>query len=187
MTKSLQLTDQSLRVRLAGSSPVEVILAELLIGHLPLQHVVADHQDRVSHCNGGFLGTTSASEAGVVGPEVGPLGACRGASRLGQRAPEPLRALTDLARATFARRLLVAGAHPTSTSAQKPFLRHQARGWQQKRALSRHPGAPSPDVGPPLCAPRFLSLAVAGEVPSSSLISFGATKLGRTSPCSTSW
>jgi hypothetical protein len=47
VTESLQLTDQSLRVRFARSSPVEVILAELLVGHLALQHVVADHQDRV--------------------------------------------------------------------------------------------------------------------------------------------
>jgi len=37
---------------------------------------------------------------------------CRGASRLGQRAPEPLGALTGLRRTTFARRLFVAGAHP---------------------------------------------------------------------------
>src|SRR5215204_6381148 len=54
---------------------------------------------------------------------------------------------------------------PTSASAQELFRKHQARGWPHKRALSRHPGAPSQDVGPPLCAPRFLSLAVAGEVP----------------------
>lgn len=73
MTESLQLTDQPLRVRLARSSLVEVILAELLIGHFALQHVVADHQDRVPHRHGSFLGTTPASEASVVRREVGPL------------------------------------------------------------------------------------------------------------------
>jgi hypothetical protein len=30
---------------------VEVILAQLLIGHITLQHVVADHQDRVPYCH----------------------------------------------------------------------------------------------------------------------------------------
>jgi hypothetical protein len=100
VTESLQLTDHSLRVHLAGSSPVDVILAELLVGYLPLQHVLADHQDRVPHPNGGFLGTTPPSEAGVVCCKVGPFGACRGASRLGKRAPEPLRALAGLGRAT---------------------------------------------------------------------------------------
>jgi hypothetical protein len=91
VTESLQLADQSLGVRLAGSPPVEVILAELLVGHLPLQHVVTDHQNRVPHRNGSFLGTTPSSEAGVVCRELGPLGA-----------------LTGLGRATFASRLLVA-------------------------------------------------------------------------------
>ncbi len=55
--------DQPLRVRLAGSSPVEVTFAELLIGHFALQHVVGGHQDRVSDRHGGFFGTTSAFEA----------------------------------------------------------------------------------------------------------------------------
>jgi hypothetical protein len=41
-------------------------LAELLIGHLPLQHLVADHQDRVSHRHGCFLGITPPSEVSVV-------------------------------------------------------------------------------------------------------------------------
>jgi hypothetical protein len=58
--------------------------------------VVADNQDRVSHRHGGFLGTAPASEAGVVRRKVGPLGARRGASRLGKRAPEPLRSFTVL-------------------------------------------------------------------------------------------
>jgi hypothetical protein len=86
VTESLQLTDQPLRVRLAGSLPVEVILAELLVGHSALQHVLADHQDRVPHRHGSFLGTTPASETGVVRRKVGPLGARSGASRFGQRA-----------------------------------------------------------------------------------------------------
>ena len=47
MTELLQLPNQSLRVRLTGSLPVEVILVELLIGNFALQHVVGDHQDRV--------------------------------------------------------------------------------------------------------------------------------------------
>ena len=37
MSESLQLTNQPLGVRLTGSSPVEVILAELLVGHPELK------------------------------------------------------------------------------------------------------------------------------------------------------
>src|SRR5829696_1690800 len=40
---------------------------------------------------------------------------------------------------------------------------------------------------PLLCAPRFLSLAVAGEIPQFPYLSLGGTKLGRTTPCSTNW
>src|SRR4029453_6206711 len=55
VTESLQLTDQPLRVRLPGSLPIEVILAELLVGYSTLQHVVADHQDRVPTATAAFL------------------------------------------------------------------------------------------------------------------------------------
>jgi hypothetical protein len=45
VTESLQLPNQSLRVVcLTRSLSMEVILAELLIGHFTLQHVLADHQ-----------------------------------------------------------------------------------------------------------------------------------------------
>src|SRR3712207_597940 len=111
VTESLQLPNQSLRVCLAGSLPLEIILAKLLIVHFALQHMVSDHQDRVPDCHRRFLRTMPASEASVLRRKVGPLGARRSPSRLGQRAPEPLRALTGLARATFARRLLVTGTH----------------------------------------------------------------------------
>ena len=80
MTESLQLTDQPLRVRLAGSLPVEIILAEFLIGHFALQHVVSDHQDRVPDCHRRFLRTMPASEASVLRRKVGSLGASRSAS-----------------------------------------------------------------------------------------------------------
>jgi hypothetical protein len=75
VTESLQLPNQSLRVCLAGSLPVEIILAELLIGHFALQHVVADHQDRVPDCHRRFLRTMPASEASVLRRKVAPLGA----------------------------------------------------------------------------------------------------------------
>src|SRR5215208_3333637 len=64
-----------------------------------------------------------------------------------------------------------------SASAQKPSLRRQAREWPHKRALSQRLGAPSLGAEPLLCAPRFLSLAVAGEIPQFPYLSLGGTKL----------
>ena len=73
MTESLQLTDQPAPWRRPRSLPVEAILAKLLIGHFALQHVVGDHQDRVSHRHRCFLRAMPASKAGVVRRKVGPL------------------------------------------------------------------------------------------------------------------
>lgn len=97
MTESLQLPNQPLRVRLAGSVPVEVILTELLIGHFTLQHVVADHQNRMPNCYRRFLGTMPTLEAGVLSREVGPFGTRGCVCRTDEGASEPLRAFASLA------------------------------------------------------------------------------------------
>jgi hypothetical protein len=99
VAKPLQLPNQSLRVRLAGSVLVEVILAELLVGHFALQHVIGDHQNRVPDCHSRFLGTTSTLEAGVLRLEVEvPLereAACAAPMRALLSHFEPLRVLPE--------------------------------------------------------------------------------------------
>src|SRR5215207_3357358 len=100
------------------------------------------------------VGHYLAHYEGMIWEEKHPSRASRSAGSLERRRPRANSASTS-----------GSVVPPTSASAQEPFRRHQARAWLQKRALSRHLGAPSPDVGPPLCAPRFLSRAVAGEVP----------------------
>jgi hypothetical protein len=50
-----------------GVALLEVVLAQLLVGHAPVQDVIGDHQDRMSDGHGGLARAPTTPQAVVLG------------------------------------------------------------------------------------------------------------------------
>jgi hypothetical protein len=93
VAQPLELADELALVVLDGVALLEVVLAELLVGHALVQDVVGDHQHRVGDGHGGLARASATPQAVILGVEVGALGAAGRLGDLAQAATQPLGAL----------------------------------------------------------------------------------------------
>jgi hypothetical protein len=112
VAKPLELANQLPLVVLGGLALLEVVIAQLLIGHALVQDVVGDYQDRMRHGHGGLARPPATPQAVVLGAQVGALGPAGRLGDLAQAATQPLGALAGPPRPMLAGRLVVARAHP---------------------------------------------------------------------------
>src|SRR5215217_2021971 len=86
----LELADELPLVVLGGVASLEVVVAQLLVGHALVQDVVGDHQHRMGHGHGRLARTPATPQAVVLGVQVGALGPAGRLGDLTQTATQPL-------------------------------------------------------------------------------------------------
>ena len=62
MAQPLELADQLPLVVVGGLALLELVVAQLLVGHAPVQDVVGAHQDRMRHGHGGLARAAATPE-----------------------------------------------------------------------------------------------------------------------------
>jgi hypothetical protein len=80
VAEPLELADELALVVFDAVALLEVVVAQLLVGHALVQGVVGDHQDRVGDGHGGLARAAATPQAVVLGVQEGALGP---AGRLG--------------------------------------------------------------------------------------------------------
>jgi hypothetical protein len=70
VAEPLELADELPLVALEGVGLLEVVVAQLLVGHTLVQDVIGDHQDRMSHGHGGLARAAATTETVVRGVQV---------------------------------------------------------------------------------------------------------------------
>jgi hypothetical protein len=111
VTEGFELGDEALLVGGAGASLVEVVAAEVGVGLAGGEKVPGDDKDGVADGDGGPSRSAAASDAVVVGRQVGVFGAGGGVGGLDESDPEPSRSVAGAAGAMLAGRLVVPGAY----------------------------------------------------------------------------
>src|SRR5665811_360734 len=112
VTHAFQLSDQRAGFAFGVAAPVEVVPAELGVGHLVGQDVPGGDEDGVTHRAGGLGRSLAAAQPVVLGGQVDVLAAGGGLGRFGQRLAQPRVALAGPAGLASPGRLVVARAHP---------------------------------------------------------------------------
>lgn len=67
MAEPLEPADQLPLMAFDGVALLEVVLAQLVVGHAPVQDVIGDHQDRMSDGHGGLARAPTTPQAVVLG------------------------------------------------------------------------------------------------------------------------
>ena len=67
MAEPLELANQLTLVVLGGVASLEVVVAQLLVGHALVQDVVGDHQNRMRYSHGGLARAPATPQTVILG------------------------------------------------------------------------------------------------------------------------
>jgi hypothetical protein len=107
-----ELSHESSGLLLGGSAAVVPVRSQIVVGNFVANDVVVGDEDVVAGGADCFLGAASAADLGVVRSEVGALAAGGDVRRLGERDPQPHRAVPGASGTVFPTGGVVARADP---------------------------------------------------------------------------
>jgi hypothetical protein len=97
-----ELAHESAGLLIGGALSIVPVWPEVMVGNPISDDVVIGDEDVVTGGADSLLGATAASDLGMVGGQVGALGAGRGLGGLGQRDLQPDRAVAGWPGSAFA-------------------------------------------------------------------------------------